>query len=403
MQIPIIETKSFYYDLPQHKIAQYPLPERNKSKLLIYKDEQISEDIFYNITNYIKSDYLLVFNNTKVLPARLNFQKETGATIEIFLLEPYSPFDYSQIFNQTQTCQWLCLVGNAKKWKENTQLTKILNINNEDILLSCNKLSSHSNAFIIRFDWNKNIKFIDILTYIGTIPIPPYLKRETEEIDFERYQTVFSKYLGSVAAPTASLHFTNKEFENLKMNNIPYSYLTLHVGAGTFKPMNSRYIHEHELHSELFSISIETLNSIIAHYPKIIAVGTTALRALESIYHFANKLITNKNEVNFFVPQWCEYDNINKIPPYDALLSLNDYMIHNELNKLNIRTQIMISPGYSIKMAEAIITNFHQPQSSLLALVAAFVGNDWKKIYEYALNHNFRFLSYGDSSLLWKK
>ncbi|NSW44327.1 MAG: S-adenosylmethionine:tRNA ribosyltransferase-isomerase [Bacteroidales bacterium] len=403
MQIPIIETKSFYYDLPQHKIAQYPLPERNKSKLLIYKDGQISEDIFQNITQYIPSEYLLVFNNTKVLPARLNFQKETGANIEIFLLEPYSPFDYSQIFNQTQTCQWLCFVGNAKKWKENTNLIKTLKVNSEDIVITCRNLSSHNNAYIIQFDWNKNIKFIDILTYIGKIPIPPYLKRETEEIDFERYQTVFSKYLGSVAAPTASLHFTNNEFDNLQKNNISYSYLTLHVGAGTFKPMNSRYIHEHELHSELFSISIETLNSIIAHYPKIIAVGTTALRALESIYHFANKLALNQNKVNFFVSQWCEYDNIKKTSPLDALTNLVNYMLCNQLNKLNIRTQIMISPGYSIKMAESIITNFHQPQSSLLALVAAFVGNDWRNIYEYALNNNFRFLSYGDSSLLWKK
>ncbi len=400
MQIPIIETKEFYYELPDEKIARYPLEKRNSSKLLVYRDNEITETVFSEIYQHIPSDYLLVFNDTKVLPARMHFQKQTGALIEIFLLEPYEPKEYNLNLNENKSCEWLCLVGNAKKWKENDILHKTLIINSEEINIRAFKKSSQQNAFVIHFEWDQQIPFLEILNHIGNIPIPPYLKRETEAIDLERYQTVFSKYLGSVAAPTASLHFTNEEFRQFDNKGIHYTYLTLHVGAGTFKPMNSQYIHEHELHTEFFQVNKECLEKIIQYYPKIIAVGTTALRALESVYQAGN-LLLNKEKDFHFIPQWSEYGSKNQNKPAFAIRKLIKYLTDYQLNKLDLHTQIMISPGYEVKMAEGIVTNFHQPQSSLLALVSSIVGNDWHKIYDYALNHQFRFLSYGDSSLLW--
>ncbi len=402
MIIPHIKTETFNYNLPQDRIAKYPLPQRNHSKLLVYHNRIIEESTFHEIYRFIPSNYLLVFNDTKVLPARILFQKETGANIEVFLLEPFMPNDYAQIFNTHNTCQWLCMVGNAKKWRKNIILHKSLNINGEVLLIKANKISSQDNASVIEFTWNNHIPFSEILNAVGKIPIPPYLKRESEPIDLERYQTVFSKYLGSVAAPTASLHFTDEEFNHFIEKNIQTTYLTLHVGAGTFKPMTSQYIHEHSLHTELFQISQQTLKQIIHHYPNIVAVGTTVLRSLESIYHVGNYLLNNNGTLINEVSQWCEYDISIKNNPLYAMQSMLTYLEHHSLEKINIRTQLMISPGYQIKMANGLITNFHQPQSSLLALVAAFTGNDWKMLYDYALSHQFRFLSYGDSSLLWK-
>lgn len=402
MQIPLIETKIFDYELPDERIAKYPKENRNSSKLLIYKNRKITETVFSEIHKHIPPDYLLVFNDTKVLPARMFFHKQTGALIEIFLLEPYEPKDYNINLNQTHGCYWTCFVGNAKKWKDKDILFKKLNINGEDIYIKATRISSQHNAFIIYFEWTCSIPFLDILNHIGKIPIPPYLKRETEAIDLERYQTVFSKYLGSVAAPTASLHFTKDEFNQFDRIGINYTYLTLHVGAGTFKPMTSQYIHEHELHTEFFQVNKNCLENIARFYPKIIAVGTTSLRALESIYHAGNMLLNKQDNFNF-IPQWCEYSSLNKHNVLFAISNLIDHLSENQLNIIDLHTQIMIAPHYQIKMAEGIITNFHQPQSSLLALVAAFVSDDWKQIYRYALNHNFRFLSYGDSSLLWRK
>lgn len=400
MQIPVIKTKEFYYELPEEKIAKYPLEKRNSTKLLIYKDNKITETIFSEIYKHIPSGYLLVFNDTKVLPARMYFKKQTGAKIEIFLLEPYKPKDYNLILNEKKSCEWLCLVGNAKKWKENIELHKTLIINSEEVNVKIIKRHSQQNAFVIHFEWDHKIPFSEILYHIGNIPIPPYLKRKTEPIDLEKYQTVFSKYLGSVAAPTASLHFTNEEFMNFNRKGIVYTYLTLHVGAGTFKPMNSQFIHEHELHTEYIQANKESLEKIIQYYPKIIAVGSTTLRALESIYQ-AGKLLLNKKKDFCFIPQWCD-DNTNKQKnPIIAIRELINYLTNNKLNKLELKSQIMIYPGYDINMVEGIITNFHQPQSTLLALVASIVGNDWRRIYDYALQHQFRFLSYGDTSLLW--
>lgn len=400
MKYKNIETNEFDYYLPDNRIALYPLEKRNQSKLLVYKDGQIYEKIFFEINNEIPSDYLMVFNDTKVIPARLFFKKATGALIEIFLLEPYLPKDYSLSLNSNQKCQWTCLVGNAKKWKDQTELCTEIKVNNVSIILSAKKIESFKESFIIEFTWNNEIAFLEIIKSLGQLPIPPYLKRKTESIDYERYQTIFSKVLGSVAAPTASLHFTEAEFENLNNKNVQTTFLTLHVGAGTFKPMSSTFVHEHELHAETFIFSQSLLADIIKFFPNIISVGTTSLRSLESIYHVANFYASN-NQINTYVNQWCEYECEKQNDALFAIKKLYEYMLENRISHLEVKTQLMISPGYKIKMVKGLITNFHQPKSSLLTLVAAFVGTDWKNIYDYALNNDFRFLSYGDSSLLW--
>ncbi len=400
MQYKNIKTNEFDYHLPEHFIAKYPLELRNHSKLLIYKDKNIYEKKFLEIHEEIPSNYLLILNDTKVIPARLFLKKDTGATIEIFLLEPYKPNNYWKAFNSTKTCQWTCLIGNAKKWKEETHLHLELKVNYVSVILTVEKIQKFNDAYIVQFSWNNDFTFIEIITAIGQIPIAPYLKRNTEPIDYERYQTIFSKVLGSVAAPTASLHFTNHEFENLEKKNIKTEFLTLHVGAGTFKPMTTTYVHEHELHSETFIFKQSLLEKIINHYPNIIAVGTTSLRALESIYHVAN-LYSSYNQLITFISQWCEYEYKNHKDTLVALKNFNAFMQNNKIMQLEVKTQLMISPGYKIKMVKGLITNFHQPKSSLLVLVATLVSENWKKIYEYALNNNFRFLSYGDSSLLW--
>ncbi|MCX7862004.1 MAG: S-adenosylmethionine:tRNA ribosyltransferase-isomerase [Bacteroidales bacterium] len=401
MKSTLIKTQEFDYILPDEKIAQYPLSQRNHSKLLIYKNGKIYHTPFFNIAQEIPSHYLLVFNNTKVIPARLFFQKNSGALIEILLIEPFSPSQYSEIFHTNNSCKWICLIGNAKKWKENTILTKTIPIENKPCQLKAKKITHQHGTYIIEFAWDIPIAFGELLHAFGKIPIPPYLKRESEIIDQERYQTIFSKFEGSVAAPTASLHFTENEFNEFQKRNINTSFLTLHVGIGTFKPITSEFIHEHELHAETFCFSVELLEKIIQHFPRIIAVGTTSLRALESIHQLALHFYF-KNELITFIPQWCEYDNITYKITFDAFRKLYNHLIDKQLNSLEIKTQLMIAPGYNVNTIEAIITNFHQPRSSLLALVASIVGTDWKKIYDYALQNNFRFLSYGDSSLLWK-
>lgn len=397
-----IKTDLFDYHLPEERIAQYPLDARNQSKLLIYRNGQIRHTFFYNIINEIPSDYLLVFNNTKVVPARLFFQKETGANIEILLLEPHNPKNYEQSFNATNTCEWFCMIGNARKWKHNNDLNLHLSYEGKTYTLTAQKLSENSGIYIVKFTWDLPLNFKEVLHHVGKIPIPPYLKRNTESIDTERYQTIFSKIYGSVAAPTASLHFTEQEFESFKIHNIHTDFLTLHVGIGTFKPMTTTYIHEHELHAETFSFSTKLLDNIIRHYPKIIAVGTTSLRALESILQVALYYLT-KNELVNYIPQFCEHERLGKQSTLFALTSLYEYLIKNKIDTLELKTQLMISPLYETEMVEGLITNFHQPRSSLLALVAGFVGSDWREIYDYALQNNFRFLSYGDSSLLWKQ
>ncbi len=394
-----IQASDFDYNLTDEKIAKFPLKKRNLSKLLVFKNDEISEDIFSNIATYIPENYLLILNDTKVINARLEFYKESGARIEIFCLEPFSPSEYSISFSQTKNCQWKCLVGNIKKWKSNILSKKII-IKNVEIILIAKLISSEKEFQIIEFEWNYPISFSEIIEKYGEIPIPPYLNRKPENDDNIRYQTVYSKIDGSVAAPTAGLHFTEKEFTEFSKKSIKYDYLTLHVGAGTFKPLKSKKLGEHKMHTEHFQISLQLIQNLITFYPKIIAVGTTSVRTIESLFYVGIMLRNKGNNDYLTVNQWDAYEQIYNQEPLFALKQIENFMLINNLNYLNASTSIMIAPSFKFKIVSGIITNFHQPKSTLLALVSAFVGNKWKDIYNYATNKNFRFLSYGDSSLL---
>ena len=395
-----ILASEFDYELPQEKIAKFPLNKRNLSKLLVYKNKKICEDVFSNIANYIPDNYLLVLNDTKVINARLEFYKDSGARIEIFCIEPHNPSEYSISFSQTKKCQWKCLVGNIKKWKNNF-LSKKINLQNVEITLNAKLISNEKEFQIIEFEWNYHINFSEIIEKYGEIPIPPYLNRKPVASDKIRYQTVYSKIDGSVAAPTAGLHFTDNEFVELNKKNVSIDYLTLHVGAGTFKPLQSKILGNHKMHEEHFVVSLNLIKNLIKFYPKIIAVGTTSVRTLESLYYIGILLENNRKLEQISVNQWDAYNNKLKTEPLFALKSIKNYMLFNNLNELNASTSIIIAPGYNFKFVLGLITNFHQPKSTLLALVAAMVGNNWKEIYDYALNNNFRFLSYGDSSILF--
>jgi len=394
-----IEIADFDYNLPDDKIAKYPLEQRHNSKLLIYKDEKITESIFYNINEALPKNALLIYNDTKVIQARLHFRKETGAKIEIFCLEPLLPTDYNLMFQSTSTCDWKCIVGNQKKWKEGV-LTKELEIDKQKITLTAKKLNSGANP-TIRFSWNNDVEFGQILDKIGNIPIPPYLNRNSEEKDKQTYQTVYSKHDGSVAAPTAGLHFTKEVMQKLEEKHFSFDKLTLHVGAGTFKPVKSETIGEHEMHFEHFIVSKTLIENLIKNYGNIVAVGTTSVRSLESIYYIALKISKKEYAEEFTVNQWEAYKNNKNIDIIEALNIILDYLNKNKLNQLRAKTQIMIIPGYKFKIINAIITNFHQPKSTLLLLISAITGKNWKNIYKYALENNFRFLSYGDSSILY--
>ena len=346
----------------------------------------------------------MVYNNTKVIQARLHFRKETGALIEIFLLEPAEPADYEQMFQQTRRCSWLCLVGNQKKWKEGT-LTRELRVKNEEVRVSATRRGEHGTSQWIDFEWdNERVNFAEILDEMGELPIPPYLNRETQESDKTTYQTVYSKIKGSVAAPTAGLHFTERVLKDVDARGIEREEVTLHVGAGTFKPVKSDTIGEHPMHTEYIAVRRHTLERLLAHNCEVIAVGTTSVRTLESLYYMGLKVIKNPDirEEELHVNQWepyeegrCKMEDVRSV-----IQALLDWMIRKELTVLHSSTQIIIAPGYTYHIVKMLITNFHQPQSTLLLLVSAFVKGDWHKIYDYALAHDFRFLSYGDSSLL---
>ncbi len=400
-----IHIKEYNYNLPDERIAKFPIAERDHSKLLIYNKGSVSEDMFYNISGYLPKDMLMVFNNTRVIQARMYFYKETGAEIEVFLLEPDMPSDYEQMFQTTGHCSWLCLVGNLKKWKSNP-LSRTFDVNGVNLTLTVSLHEEVANSRRIDFDWdNDNVSFAEILNAIGELPIPPYLNRETQESDKVTYQTVYSKIKGSVAAPTAGLHFTNKVLENLTANGIERDELTLHVGAGTFKPVKADVIANHEMHTEYIYVKKAMIENLIRYDAKAIAVGTTSVRTLESLYYLGVKLEHNPklplSECR--VGQWDPYDNkddVKEISPLAALQNIVAYLEYNQLDVLHMSTQIMIAPGYQYKIVKALVTNFHQPQSTLLLLVSAFVNGNWKQIYDYALSHDFRFLSYGDSSLL---
>jgi len=393
-----IKINQYTYELPEQRIAKYPLEERDLSKLLVYNKGNIEHNTFLNIEQYIETDDTLVFNNTKVIQARLKFYKETGARIEIFCLEPVNPSDYVLAFQQNQKVTWKCIVGNAKKWK-NDLLTQKFVINNSEIELNARKISHEGNTRTIEFTWNNpSFCFSEIIDHIGKTPIPPYLNRESETIDKTRYQTVYSKLKGSVAAPTAGLHFTNRVIDRLEKKNIRIEEVTLHVGAGTFIPVKEETVSQHEMHTEHFMIDKTTLiNLLNAH--QITVVGTTSVRTLESIYWLGVKFIET-GTLDLKINQWEVYRLPKNITRKEAIGVLINYMHNNHLEALHASTQIMIVPGYTFKMTDVLITNFHQPKSTLLLLIAAFIGDDWKRVYDYALENNFRFLSYGDSSIL---
>lgn len=400
-----IRISEFNYPLPDERIAKFPLPVRDQSKLLLYRHGEVTEDIFTSLPDYLPANSLMIFNNTKVIQARLHFHKETGALIEVFCLEPVQPNDYALNFQQTEHAAWLCMIGNLKKWKEGA-LKREITVKGKPLTLTAERGACHGTSHWVDFRWNNpEITFADILEVFGELPIPPYLNRETQESDKETYQTVYSKIKGSVAAPTAGLHFTPRVLDALREKGVALEELTLHVGAGTFKPVKSEEIEGHEMHMEYISVNRSTLEKLVAHEGKAIAVGTTSVRTLESLYHIGVTLLHNPNatEEDLHVKQWQPYETALETaatPAVDALQAIIAYLDRHHMETLHSSTQIIIAPGYEYRIVKAMVTNFHQPQSTLLLLVSAFLHGDWRKIYDYALAHDFRFLSYGDSSLL---
>lgn len=396
-----IRISDYNYPLPDERIAKFPIARRDHSKLLIYRHGEVSDDVFYHLPDHLPSGALMVFNNTKVIQARMHFRKDTGALIEVFLLEPAEPSDYELMFQTTGHCAWYCLVGNLKKWKEGS-LTREIEIKGQKVVVSATRGPIHGTSHRIDFSWDGDLSFAELIDAMGELPIPPYLNRETQESDKTTYQTVYSKIKGSVAAPTAGLHFTPEVLADLDAHGIEREELTLHVGAGTFKPVKSEEIEGHEMHTEYISVRRDTIRKLIAHDGQAIAVGTTSVRTLESLYYMGLKVKQNADlsEEQLHVSQWEPYGISNAVTAVTALESLLSWMDAHDLDVLHSSTQIIIAPGYDYKIVKMLVTNFHQPQSTLLLLVSAFVKGDWHKIYDYALAHDFRFLSYGDSSLL---
>ncbi|MDR0864438.1 MAG: S-adenosylmethionine:tRNA ribosyltransferase-isomerase [Candidatus Symbiothrix sp.] len=397
-----IHIEEYNYELPDERIAKFPLPQRDSSKLLIRRKNGITETTFKHIDEYLPENSLLVFNNTKVIQARMIFQKETGAQIEIFCLEPKEPADYAQAFVQNQSCTWLCLVGNSKRWKDGKLLKEVHGA--EGTRCTVERLESWGETHLIRFAWdNPDLSFADILEKYGELPIPPYLNRKTEESDKETYQTVYSKIKGSVAAPTAGLHFTEEVFESLRKKHIALEELTLHVGASTFKPVKSETLAGHEMHTECISVKKSTIEKLLEKEGQVFAVGTTSVRTLESLYYIGLILENTPDATpeELSISQWVPYSvHATRCTVHDSLKNISAYMERNGLSVLTTHTQILIAPGYKFKIVNGMITNFHQPKSTLLLLISAFTDGNWREIYEYALSHDFRFLSYGDSSLL---
>ena len=414
MKTKEIHISDYTYDLPDERIAKFPMAERDHSKLLLYRRGEVGEDVFYNLPQYLPEGALMVMNNTRVIQARLHFRKETGALIEIFLLEPALPRDYEQMFQQTSRCQWLCLVGNQKKWiarhtstpgsKKDVALTREISIKGTKITVTATHKGEVGTSQLISLEWTGNVSFAEVIDVMGELPIPPYLNRETQESDKTTYQTVYSKIKGSVAAPTAGLHFTERVLSDIDARGIEREEVTLHVGAGTFRPVKSETIGDHPMHTEYIAVRRHTIERLLAHNGEAIAVGTTSVRTLESLYYMGLKVLQNPDiaEDQLHVNQWEPYEEpkAKSQKPKAVLQALLDWMLRNELTVLHSSTQIIIAPGYDYKIVKMLITNFHQPQSTLLLLVSAFVHGDWHKIYDYALAHDFRFLSYGDSSLL---
>ena len=405
-QVRNLRINDYNYPLPDKRIAKHPLAEREQCKLLIYSHNQLSEGHFYDVPQLLPQGCMLVYNNTRVINARLRFRKATGSTIEIFCLEPVAPHDYQLIFQTTDTCTWLCLVGNSKRWKEGA-LEQTVDIDGRQVTLSATRGERRGNSWEIIFTWDaQDVTFASLLTALGEIPIPPYLNRNTEESDLTDYQTVYSHIDGSVAAPTAGLHFTDELLAECDNRGITRRELTLHVGAGTFQPVKSENIGEHEMHYEFIAVERSLLEELVHALntgQPIVAVGTTSVRTLESLYYVGQMLEANPDADDLTVTQWMPYTTPCQISAQQALQNIVDYLDRHHLSTLMGNTQLMIAPGFQYRIINGMITNFHQPQSTLLLLVAAFVGNDnWRSLYDYALAHDFRFLSYGDACLFLK-
>ncbi|MFN8258769.1 MAG: S-adenosylmethionine:tRNA ribosyltransferase-isomerase [Bacteroidales bacterium] len=402
-----IKIEDYSYSLPESRIAKFPVEKRDESKLLFFKDNLIQSHLFNQLPELLQPNDLLVFNNARVIQARLEFFKETGARIEIFCLEPYLPLDYNLSFQVTESCQWKCLVGNLKKWKDEI-LVKEIEFKEKRFILKVTKgnQSFEDGSFLVDFSWqlkekdsDVSLTFGDILELSGHMPLPPYLNRKEAEEDKTRYQTVYARVNGSVAAPTAGLHFTEYVFNSLKTKGVDRLNITLHVSAGTFRPVKSQTLEDHHMHEESFEVELVSMKQLMAQKGRRIAVGTTSVRTLESIYWIGVKLLL-KEENPFSISQWEIYNTKIEITVEDALKCVLNYLKDNNLQRLKAKTSIMIVPGYRFRMVEGLITNFHQPQSTLLLLIAAFTGDNWKKIYQFALENDYRFLSYGDSSFL---
>ena len=429
--------EEYNYPLPDERIAKYPLAERDQSKLLVYRNGQVSEDHFHHIGEYLPADSLLIYNNTRVIQARLEFHKTLpsdttqqsnsttqthnntttqGARIEIFCLEPLEPHDYQLSLGSTEGCTWKCMIGNAKKWKTGALSLPVHLPSGEQITLFAEKGEQTGNTFAVHFSWNSPHEgewqgsFAEILDAVGELPIPPYLNRKTEESDKTTYQTVYSRIKGSVAAPTAGLHFTDKVLDRLRQRGIQTAEVTLHVGAGTFQPVKVADANQHTMHTEIIAVPKATIQTIINNLGHIVAVGTTSMRTLESLYFLGTQLHSALSSLEgrlegstLSVAQFEPYEQEHTLAAREALQAIVDYLQQTGQDTLHAETQIMIKPGYTFHVVDQLITNFHQPKSTLLLLVSAFVGGDWHTIYDYALAHNFRFLSYGDSSILYKK
>lgn len=401
--IPEIRIEDFNYTLPDERIAKYPLPERDGSKLLIYKDGIVSHRSFRNISELLPEDSLMIFNDTKVVPARLHFQRDTGAHIEIFCLEPVVPEEYVSMFAVTDRCRWKCIVGNVKRWKGDT--LSLYNPMENEIVgrmgLKADLVERDGETSVVEFRWSDGSPFSKVLEVSGSVPIPPYLNRDTEQIDLERYQTLYARFRGSVAAPTAGLHFTESVLESIRNHSIETETVCLHVGAGTFLPVKSSLVSEHNMHREPFVVTRALLNKLISKKGSLIAVGTTSVRTLESLYYVGVKCL--EDGVPSDVCQWDPYTREYPYSLTESLEAIVRYLDENSLEELKIGTRIIIVPGYKFKVVDVLVTNFHQPQSTLLLLISAFIDGDWKRIYNYALDNDFRFLSYGDSSVLFRK
>ena len=400
--IPEIKISDYHYDLPDERIAKYPLPERDSSKLLRYRCGVVDEFVFRNIPDLLPEGSLMIFNDTKVVPARLHFQRDSGAHIEIFCLEPVNPVEYNLAFASSGNCTWKCVIGNSKRWKGDT-----LHLYNPAgdpsvgaLNLRARLISREDRTGEVEFEWDGGIPFSNVLEICGTIPIPPYLNRETEKIDSERYQTMYARVRGSVAAPTAGLHFTDSVLAGIKDQGIEIGNVCLHVGAGTFLPVKSSTISGHPMHREPFTISLDLLRRIRSNRGKLIAVGTTSVRTLESLYYVGVSCIEKGAPED--VSQWAPYEREYSHSEDEALDAIIKYLETNGLEELKVGTRIIIVPGFKFRLTDVLVTNFHQSESTLILLVSAFVGGDWRTIYDYAIGHGFRFLSYGDSSLLFR-